>query len=120
MKKTNMLFAFLSLVIICFMLTDCGSNSSTSGFVIVTANLPVATVGTPYNQQLISNGGTGSISWGLTSTSSGLPGGLTINSTGDISGTPTVAGTFNITVQATDAASPPSTATLNLTITVLP
>lgn len=120
MKKSKILFALLSLVIISFMFAGCGGNSTTTGFVIVSATLPVATVGTPYNQQLISNGGTGSISWGLTSTSSGLPGGLTINSTGSITGTPTVAGTFNFTVKANDSATPPNTATLNLTIIVLP
>ncbi|WP_344920789.1 putative Ig domain-containing protein [Plantactinospora mayteni] len=49
------------------------------------------------------SGGTAPYSW----SASGLPTGLSINSsTGSISGTPTAAGTYSVTVTATDSSSP--------------
>jgi hypothetical protein len=62
-----------------------------------------ATVGQPYTAPAITaSGGVPPYSW----TATGLPPGMTINSTtGIISGTPTTAGNYNATVTVTDAAS---------------
>ena len=49
--------------------------------------------------QLTASGGSGSVTW----TSSTLPAGLTLNSSGLISGTPTTLGTTSVTVTATDS-----------------
>ena len=70
--------------------------------VINTSSLPNGTTGTAYNQTLSASGGTAPYSWSVTIGS--LPSGLTLNaSTGEISGTPTTAGTSNFTVQAQDS-----------------
>jgi hypothetical protein len=64
---------------------------------------------------MTASGGTGS---GYTFSATGLPTGLTISSTGTISGTPTVTGTFNYTVTVKDSAG--NTGTVNCSVPVLP
>jgi hypothetical protein len=81
---------------------------------ITTSSLPSGTVLTPYSQTLAATGGVLPYNW---SVSAGLPDGLTINSsTGEISGNPATAATFNFTAQVTDAIS--TTAFKNLSIIV--
>jgi len=64
--------------------------------------LPTATAGSAYSQSFSANGGLAPFSYQITA--GALPAGLTLNpSTGNLSGTPTAAGTFNFTVTATDA-----------------
>jgi hypothetical protein len=63
--------------------------------------LPAGTVGIIYSQTPVVTGGTSPFVWTLTTGT--LPAGLALNSaTGQISGTPTTAGTSNITVQVKD------------------
>ena len=70
---------------------------------ITTSSLPAGTVGVTYaGATLAATGGSGSYTWSAT----GLPGGLSINSsTGAISGTPTATFSGSVTVTATDAVS---------------
>ncbi|MGE5580456.1 MAG: leucine-rich repeat protein [Bacillota bacterium] len=68
---------------------------------ITTTTLPGGTVGTPYIQTLEADGDT-PITWMIVSGS--LPDGIDLESDGDLSGTPTTAGTYNFTVMATNAA----------------
>lgn len=63
--------------------------------------LPVATQGSPYSQSLTAAGGAGSYTFAITSGS--LPPGLTLSSSGVLSGTPLVGGNFTFTATATDA-----------------
>lgn len=79
---------------------------------ITTAALPNATTGSSYSQA-IAYTGSAVTSWTLNS--GALPAGLSLNtSTGVVSGTPTAAGSFSITVTATNAAGSNSrTITLN-------
>lgn len=89
---------------------------------VATASLPSGQVGTPYNPNnqisLQASSGTPPYSWALINGTT-LPIGLTLTSTGVISGTPIATGTSNFTVQVTDSTTPtPQTATGNLSITV--
>ncbi len=85
---------------------------------VTTTSLSDGIAGTAYSASLAATGGTGSISWSVTT--GNLPGGLTLSGSGDISGTPTAAGTTNFTVTATDSSTPPQTAKQALTITINP
>lgn len=65
------------------------------------ADLPAGTIKVPYNQTLTASGGTAPYSFTLTAGT--LPNGLTLSSTGVLSGTPTQSGSFNFTIKVTDA-----------------
>ncbi|PBI77762.1 hypothetical protein A9993_23110 [Rahnella victoriana] len=90
-----------------------GNNWGTSAPATVTVNiaapvislspvtLPSATSGTPYSQTLTATGGSGSYQF---TTADALPAGLALAVNGEISGTPTATGSFNITVVAQDTA----------------
>jgi hypothetical protein len=69
---------------------------------ITTSSLPAGTEGTAYSQAITDTGGAGNCTFSISAGS--LPAGLTISSTGTISGTPTGPnGTANFTVKVTDA-----------------
>ncbi|MEO8049631.1 MAG: Ig domain-containing protein [Acidobacteriota bacterium] len=97
--------------------TQSFSISVTSALrVTTTSPLPNATIGAAYSQTLQAVGGTTPYAWSAT----GLPAWLTLNqSTGVLSGTPTVGGTSTIAVTVTDAASGTATASLSLTVGAL-
>lgn len=80
-----------------------------------TSSLPQASIGIPYNATMAASGGTPPYSWNANV----LPMGLTMNSAGVISGTPTAYGTTTITFSVTDSATPtPTTATVTLPLVV--
>jgi len=82
---------------------------------ITTSSLPGGTVGTAYNATLAATGGVAPYTWSVASGQ--LPPGTSLStSTGLISGTPTTAGSYNITMQVTDAAGYQATALLTLVI----
>jgi hypothetical protein len=81
---------------------------------VTTTSLPNATVNTAYSATLAGSGGTTPYTWKLTG--GALPSGLSLSSTGTISGTPTASGTFSFTVQLTDATGQTASATLGLTV----
>lgn len=83
---------------------------------ITTSSLPSGVTGTPYSQTLTATGTT-PITWSLTG--GALPSGLTLSSTGVISGTPSAAMTASFTVQASNSAGSNSKA-LSLTIAAPP
>jgi large repetitive protein len=87
---------------------------------ITSTALPTGTIGAAYSYQLTSTGGTGAITWSLSAGS--LAGtGLTLSSTGLLSGTPTATETaLSLTFQARDSATNQQqtvTKTLPLTVT---
>lgn len=72
------------------------------GIIITPAALPSpATAYVPYNVALAASGGTGPYSFALTG--GGLPVGMSFNSAGVLSGTPTQLGTSSFSVSASDA-----------------
>lgn len=88
-----------------------------NGSITVTVTNPgnqTGTVGTPVTLPIsASDSGGLTLSYGAT----GLPGGLSINSSsGTISGTPNASGTFNVTVTATDTSSNSGSASFTWTI----
>jgi hypothetical protein len=84
---------------------------------ITTTTLGDGVNGQAYSQTVQATGGTGARTWSISAGS--LPTGLDINqSTGEISGTPTAAGTFNFTVQVQDSGSPQQTDTQDLSILI--
>ncbi len=78
--------------------------------------LPAGTTGVAYSQTLAATGGTLPYgNWQVIAST--LPAGLSLNlSSGEISGTPTAAGTSTFTVQLTDAASVAASKELSLTV----
>ncbi len=64
------------------------------------ATLPDGTVGVAYNQTITASGGASPYMFSFTGN---LPTGLTLSTSGILSGTPTTAGTYNFTVTATDS-----------------
>ena len=77
-----------------------------------------ATDGRSYMQSLQATGGKPGYTWTITSGS--LPAGLTLASTGAISGMPTASGTSTFTASVSDSGSPVQTVAAPLTISVAP
>ncbi|HYM25648.1 MAG TPA: Ig domain-containing protein, partial [Vicinamibacterales bacterium] len=70
----------------------------------------------PFAAALAATGGTGVATWSIAAGS--LPAGLSLDSTGALTGTPTAIGAFTFSVQAVDANWPANLATAPLTLTV--
>src|ERR1051325_5922406 len=83
---------------------------------ITTNSLATGVIGTPYSQTLTANGGMAPYTWSVSAGT--LPPGLTLATTGIVSGTPTSTGTTTFTVTVTDKKS--DTASKPLSITVNP
>jgi hypothetical protein len=84
----------------------------------LTSSLPGGTLGVPYSETVNAIGGVAPYSWSVSSGS--LPPGLSLDpGSGTISGTPTTAGTYPVTIAVTDSSQPtPQTTSVDLTLTV--
>jgi hypothetical protein len=91
-------------------------SGGSTGNTVTVANpgSQAGTVGTPVSLQISATDSTSGQT--LTFTASGLPAGLSISSSGQISGTPTTAGTSSVTVTATDTTGAHGSATFSWTI----
>ncbi|OLG40041.1 hemagglutinin [Xanthomonas oryzae pv. oryzae] len=89
-------------------------NIAARTIAVAPSTVPTATRGTAYSQTLTASGGTAAYTYAITS--GALPAGITLASNGTLSGTATLEGTFNFTVQATDANSFTGTQAYSLTV----
>ncbi len=80
---------------------DVEVSDATGAIVLSPATLPPATLGTAYSTQLSASGGTAPYSYAITS--GALPAGLSLSSSGLLSGTPTAVENAGFTVTATDS-----------------
>src|SRR5262245_28983252 len=94
------------------MLATCGGGGGGGGSsrptqpatpAITTNSLPEGTTEEHYYVLLVGSGGTPPYSWNLAAGSNPLPTGLSINSAGEIFGTPKASGNFGITVRMQDS-----------------
>lgn len=100
-------------------LHGCSGSSSPStgatGLAVTTTSLVSGTVTVPYTATLAATGGSGTgYSWAVSTGT--LPGGLSLATSGTLSGTPTAAGNSSFTVQVTDSSGNSATGSLSLTI----
>jgi hypothetical protein len=84
-----------------FVLDATTEGTSPSPPVITTITVASGTVGTPYSQSIAASSGTPPYTFSISAGS--LPANLSMNNSGTISGTPTIAATSNFTVTVTDA-----------------
>ena len=94
------------------------TGSSTSPVGILTTTVPTGRQTVPYGATEAASGGSGSYLWAAPTP---LPGGLTLNtSTGAITGTPTVAGTYTVTIGVADATNAANVASVTYSLVVTP
>lgn len=84
---------------------------------IDTTTMPREAQNVAVRRQLQASGATPPYTWSITVGS--LPTGLSLSSSGELTGTPTTTGTFTFTVQATDSSGSPVSGTQSLSITVV-
>jgi len=104
--------------------TDATGASSSQALNIVvstlafttTSPLPPGQIGTVYNEQFAATGGTGALTFSLASGAT-LPAGLTLTN-GDLTGTPTAAGSFSFGITVTDSGTPPASITQTFTLVI--
>ncbi len=76
-------------------------NVTCPGLTMLPAAMPTGTVAVAYSQNITTSGGSGPYTYAVTSGT--LPPGLTLSTSGLVSGTPTLAGNYNFSVTSTDA-----------------
>jgi hypothetical protein len=88
------------------------AGGGSTGVSVTNPGSQTGTVGTAVSLQLSASGGTAPYTW----TATGLPAGLSISSSGLISGTPTTAGSSNVTATAKDSTNATGSAQFSWTI----
>jgi hypothetical protein len=106
----------VALLLILLIVCSSAGAAKTKPLTIKTAALKTATATVPYDAQLSATGGAAPYSYSIESGS--LPAGVTISESGEISGTPTRAGTDTFTVRVTDSSQPAMSATTTYTLPV--
>jgi hypothetical protein len=110
------------------MVTDATGCTGTKGYTLIIsgcpaitvnpASLPASTAFTFYSQNITASGGASPYSFNVSAGT--LPAGLTLTAGGLLSGAPTIAGTFNVTLRATDKGACFAERPYTLTITANP
>jgi hypothetical protein len=100
--------------------TDSVKNTGSKGFTLVvtpgpltitTASLPDGQAGVTYSGQFTATGGTPPYAW-----SGSAGGGLSVSSSGAVSGTPTAAGAFSVSVTVTDSTGAKASGNISVTV----
>lgn len=86
-----------------------GTAAAVCNLEVLDEFIPPGDENVPYSHQMSAYGGSGSYTWSIWSGS--LPAGLSMNSSGLISGTPTAAGYTLVYIRVTDTADPSCTNT---------
>ncbi len=81
---------------------------------ITTGSLPQGEQGNPYSDTFTATGGVTPYTWSVSA--GALPPGITLNSNGNLVGTPTATGTFNFTVTVDDSDNDPATGQFSLVV----
>ena len=95
-------------------LTTTLSLSAVVGLSISVTSLPEAEVGLSYSTTLDATGGVAPYSWSFNV--GGAPAGLTLSSSGELSGTPSASGSFSLEVKVTDASGQSAEAGIGLEV----
>ncbi len=88
---------------------------ASSAIRISTASLGGASTGNPYQQILLTSGALGAVTWS-SAPGSTLPAGLVLDPAGFITGTTFTAGTYPVSLTATDASGPSATSSYQLLV----
>lgn len=89
------------------------TGAGTTTITLAPTSLPGGTVNSAYSQTITASGGSSPYTFSYTGT---LPTGLSLSSSGILSGTPTSTGTYSFTVTATDSASHTGSRAYSVTI----
>ncbi len=92
------------------------ASATTSVTITSPSTLPSGTVSAPYSTSLTATGGTTPYTWALKSCSGTCNPGITLSSSGVLSGTPTTSGTSTYNVAVTDAKAQTASASVTLVI----
>ena len=114
--KARLVWLAAGMLVLSAAFIGCGGgddgNQPTPPVIDTASPLPSGTVGTAYSQTFAAIGGTPPYSWSVTSGT--LPAGLTLSTTGILSGMPTTVDNSNFTVQVTGG----GTATKSFSLTI--
>jgi hypothetical protein len=114
--KTRKEFLLIALALLAFCITPAEGAT----MVITNSTLPKGTVGISYKAQLAATNGQPPYTWSLAPNSNSLPFGLSLNTNGLVSGTPTTWQTNNFIVQVVDANSSQTNKAFSITINPRP
>jgi hypothetical protein len=119
-RRRDVALLLLLLGVLTAILPGCGSGGSQSRpaplQITTTSPLPSAQTGVAYSEMLVATGGTTPYHWSVGS--GNLPSGVTLSSSGLLSGTPSAFGSFSFAAKVTDAGDPSQMQSASFTLSV--
>ncbi len=112
------IFRFAAVLLIAFFSHSVGASAFQGSLAVQPLANPLATFGLPYAAAVQASGGTAPYSFQVSTGTGSLPPGISMNSSGALSGTPTAEGFFQFSVSVTDGTN--ATASTEFLITVSP